>query len=521
MSRARRILCAATIATLAIRVAADGPKLYTVHEFDASVGRIGALAFSSDGRLLVVGGEKGLGVWDAQTGDPIRQGGSSAGPVNAVAVGGQGIFVAFGSSTGRVGTVDLRSGATRDVTRHNSAVTAIALSADGRLGVSGDKDGNLLVWEPEGGSQGSLQDGGHKKEVLALSFDAEGQLISASADLRVVTWDVSGKRPLRRATLQSELRGRAITPNGIAVDREGTKLVLAAQSVTERRGGIYGGRDGQARPGDLKRENSLIVYDVASGISSDPVRTGDAAAERVAASPGGCFAFFTSTDRSQARLHVWGLIRTGDDLLRTDLQGTAVAVAMAPAGQLLSVATEAGRVRTWRVSGAGMADCRSYTETSAPQAPQPGKAVVIPGSERDPLIQADQGIRVAVMRFEVTALDPTLGDGVAEMVSGQLANTKGVVVVERAQIDAILREMEIQRSGLTAADAVRIGKGLNVNKVILGGVRKLGDSAFHISARIVDVATQQQEGYREVQCQNCREQDLPTAVEALRRILVR
>jgi len=80
--------------------------------------------------------------------------------------------------------------------------------------------------------------------------------------------------------------------------------------------------------------------------------------------------------------------------------------------------------------------------------------------------------------------------------------------------------MEIQRSGLTAADAVKIGRGLNARKVLFGSVRRFGESTFLITARVVDVETQQIEGSREVTCENCKEQDLPRSIAALRRTIV-
>jgi len=145
----------------------------------------------------------------------------------------------------------------------------------------------------------------------------------------------------------------------------------------------------------------------------------------------------------------------------------------------------------------------------------------VAGADAEPLILSSSATRLAVMRFESTGVDPTLGDAVAEMVAGQLSNNRNVTVIERAAIESVLRELEIQRSGLTTADAVRIGRGLNARKVLLGSIRRFGEETFVILARLVDVETQQLEGSREVTCQQCREQDLPMAVEALRRLLVR
>lgn len=147
------------------------------------------------------------------------------------------------------------------------------------------------------------------------------------------------------------------------------------------------------------------------------------------------------------------------------------------------------------------------------------KSRVIASPEKEPLILPSAGMKIAVMRFEVTGIEPTLGDGVAEMVAGKVSNNRGFIVVERAAIDTVLREMEIQRSGLTTEDAVKIGRGVNARKVLLGSIRKFGQS-FVMTARVVDVETQQVEGSRNVQCEECSEKDLPLATDTLSALIL-
>jgi TolB-like protein len=372
------------------------------------------------------------------------------------------------------------------------------------------------LWDPDRGAIGPLKDSGQKKDIFVLAFTGSNTLLSASKDLQVVTWDVAGKRALRRGTLQSAVRGRVVVPNTGAVDPTGDKLLLGAQLVAEQRGGALTGA-GLARPSDLKRDNILMPYTVSTGFSGDAVNTTDYLAEHVALGPGACFAFFSSNYREQPRLHVWGLAQEGDDLARIDVMGKVSAVAVESAGHAVAVATETGRIRTWTVSGATPADCDAYMKK--PSSVQVD-AKISTGSETSPLIKGGAGTRVAVLRFDATGIDAGLGDAVAEMVAGELANSPQVTVIERSAIDKVLKEMEIQRSGLTASDAVKIGKGLNAKTVIFGGVRRFGDSTFVVTARSVDVETQQVQGSREVTCENCKEADLPRAVSALRRIIV-
>jgi WD40 repeat protein/TolB-like protein len=499
----------------AAALAPTPPALYPGRDIDSGLGRINDLAFSSDGRLLAAAGPRGFGIWDAQTGNPIRREGAASGAVLRIAFGAKGAFLALGGDDGRVRVVDLRSGNTTDAARHNKPVTAIAFSSDGRMGASGDTEGNIGVWDPERGLIAPLKDGGQKQDIIALAF-AGNTLLSASRDMQVVTWDVAGKRALRRGSLQSTVSGRTVVPTGASVDPKGEKLVLGAQLVSEQRGGMFAGRDGPARPGDLRRDNLLTSYVMSTGIAADPVKTGDYQPEQVALGPGSCFAFFTSNFRNQPRLHVWGLVEQGDDLTRLDLDGRASAIAVEPSGHLVAVGSEAGRIRTWSVSGATPGDCDQYARRTAPTT---GPTITL-GTETSPLISGSAGAAVAVLRFETSGLDATLGDAVAEMIAGELANSPQVKVIERGAINAVLKEMEIQRSGLTEADAVKIGRGLNARSVLLGGVRRFGASTYLVTTRAVDVETQRVLGSREVTCENCGESDLPRAIVALRRAIV-
>ena len=476
------------------------------------MGAIGQIAYSNDGRLIGVAGETGFGWWDAQSGTLQRK--ETAPKTLRIAFSASGNFVAAGGADGRVLSADLRVTGSREAARHTKPVRAIALQADGRLGASGDSEGTILLWDPAAGPVGTLKDGSSKAEVLYLAFSSASTLLAVAADMTVTTWDVNGKRSLRRGGLQTTERGRQIDPAAASLDTTGAKLVVAAQmSGAARIGAVTGG---MANPRDLRRDNVLLPYDVASGISSDAIVTGDFKSETVATSPSGCYAFFTSNYRDQPRVHVWGMVEKGDDLLRQDLPRRAEAIALDGLGRALAIAVGNGKVATFRVSGTTVADCEIYARKPTQAA---GPKITV-GSETSPLIQT-AGTRVAVLRFDTNNASSDLGDGVAEMISGELANSASVVVIERGAINAIVKEMELQRSGLTDSDAVRIGKGLNAKKVLLGSVRRFGEDTFLLTVRVVDVETQRNEGQREVTCENCKEQNVLTAAKELRRLLVR
>ncbi len=493
------------------------PTLYPDQDYDAGLGRVYDLAYSPDGRLLAVAGARGLGVWDAQTGNGIRRSESSVTSLRRIAFGGQANLLAASTDDGRIYLMDLRTWVLKEAVRRPKPATALALSPDGQVAASGDAEGSIVVWDPGGGEiVGELTREGHKKKIMLLGFLSSGNLLSLGEDLQVITWDVGGKRPLRRSTLRLQSSGRSSEPETAHLEAGGLTLAISTQYLIAPRGGHL--TTGPAHPEDLKRVNVIVPYAVSTGISSDPIQCGDFLPRHLALSPGGCFAFFTSAHRDTPRLHLWGLVEKGDDLFRADLQESPTALALDPGGRALAIGFESGKVRTWRVSGARLADCEALRR---PSSSPPAEARIALGPEGEPLIPAGSGYRIAVLRFEVGGIEAHVGEAVSEMVAGELSNSRDVVVVERSAIDAILREMEIQRSGLTTADVVKIGRGLNARKVCLGSVRRFGESTFVILARIVDVETQQVEGTRQVTCENCRERDLPRAVEALRRAILR
>jgi WD40 repeat protein len=125
-----------------------------LHELTGHRNQVDDLAFSPDGRLLVSCGGGGAFVWDVATGrrEPRLPEG-------------------------------LPGGASR-----------AAFSRDGRMlaAASGDR---IRLWEvATWGQRATFQ--GHRDEILALHFAADGRLFSGSRDTTVLAWDVN-PRPAR------------------------------------------------------------------------------------------------------------------------------------------------------------------------------------------------------------------------------------------------------------------------------------------------------------------------------------
>jgi len=80
---------------------------------------------------------------------------------------------------------------------HAAVVSAAAFSPDGRLAVTGARDGKLMVWDA--GHEGSVMVlGGHQGAVVAARFDGDsGQIVTAGEDGYARVWDAHDGKLLR------------------------------------------------------------------------------------------------------------------------------------------------------------------------------------------------------------------------------------------------------------------------------------------------------------------------------------
>ena len=117
-------------------------------------------------------------------------------------------------------------------------------------------------------------------------------------------------------------------------------------------------------------------------------------------------------------------------------------------------------------------------------------------------------------------MPPDVGEAVAEILRNQISGTKNVVLVERQRLEDLKRELGIQYSDLAdPATAVRLGRAAGARKMIFGSLSRLG-TTYTITVRMVEVETSTIDGFRGVECLECKEEDLPAAAAALKGPLV-
>lgn len=101
------------------------------------------------------------------------------------------------------------------------------------------------------------------------------------------------------------------------------------------------------------------------------------------------------------------------------------------------------------------------------------------------------GTNAAVIPFSPGAgIDSAEANIIAERFQAELLNTEKFNLLDRQQMDAILREQGFQQSGAcTGGDcSVQIGQLLGVDKIFTGSVSKIG-SLYTLNVRRIDVTT--------------------------------
>lgn len=123
-------------------------------------------------------------------------------------------------------------------------------------------------------------------------------------------------------------------------------------------------------------------------------------------------------------------------------------------------------------------------------------------------------ITIAVFDFKASGVQQSVANTISEVFRTEITNLSVFEVVEREKLETVLKELELQSSGITQVEKARqIGQILNTQQIILGSVGKLG-SMFILQARLVDVETGQTLSAKKVTC-NCPLEEILPAVENL------
>ena len=188
----------------------------------ASLGEVGALAYSPDGRILATGSgdDTGKGVlvlWDVLSGKP-RVWLPQTGRVCKVAFSPDGEKLAAACGDGKVRMYEARTAKLLAVLKgHTAGADCIAFSPDGKTLASGSFDKTVILWDAVKGAE-LRRLKGHEGWVHALAFFPDGKSVaSCGNDASVRVWDVNTgaeRQTLKDPAMKMSLQSMAASPDG-------------------------------------------------------------------------------------------------------------------------------------------------------------------------------------------------------------------------------------------------------------------------------------------------------------------
>ncbi len=96
-------------------------------------------------------------------------------------------------------------------------------------------------------------------------------------------------------------------------------------------------------------------------------------------------------------------------------------------------------------------------------------------------------VKIAILDFGARGVSKNTANNTSELIRGEMINTRLFTIIERSQLKQILAEQGFQQIGCTDVScAVKLGQLMNVQKILIGTVMKLGNKII-ISGRIVDI----------------------------------
>jgi WD40 repeat protein/tRNA A-37 threonylcarbamoyl transferase component Bud32 len=299
----------------------DGVRLWNAktgqeqNAFDSSA--VAAVAYSADGKRLVsLAGDGAVTSWDLNAdpkGDPVP--GPTLQGATTLTLSGDGLLAAAAQQDGVIVVWSAATGKEVATLRNGTPVSALAFAPDGNTLASAGGDKAVHLWNlASGRERGKLE--GHGSPVRALAFSADGQtLASGGDDYEIRLWDVLGKKT------RSTLTGHQATVSALVFVRDDKILASGDTSGTVR----------------LWRQGS----------NREPVLRGHTAAiTSLAARRQGATVVSASLDGS---LRAWDLVDDEESSPLAGHAGAALAVAFAPDCKLVATGSSDATLKLWEV----------------------------------------------------------------------------------------------------------------------------------------------------------------------------
>ncbi|KAG6904492.1 hypothetical protein DXG01_009495, partial [Tephrocybe rancida] len=308
------------------------------------------IGISPDGKQVVSGNrDRSVCIWDALTGDLVKELKGHTDAVWSVAFSPDGKQVVSGSSDESVCIWDALNGdLVKELKGHTDAVWSVAFSPDGKQVVSGSSDKSVCIWEAlTGDLVKELK--GHTDAVCSVAFSPDGkQVVSGSSDKSVCIWDAL------TGDLAKELKGHTDAVWSAAFSPDGKQVVSGSS------------------------DKSVCIWDALTGDLAKELKGHTDAVWSVAFSPDGKQVVSGSSDKSVC---IWEAL-TGD--LVKELKGhtdAVLSVAFSPDGKQVVSGSSDKSVCIWdALTGDLVKELKGHTDAVVSVAFSPDGKQVVSGS---------------------------------------------------------------------------------------------------------------------------------------------
>ncbi|MFM9057516.1 MAG: WD40 repeat domain-containing serine/threonine protein kinase [Planctomycetaceae bacterium] len=318
-----------------------------------SADTVTAVAWSPDGRRLVIGDRKGvvrIHTADSPTDAEVTTLAVHVGAVWSVAFSPDGRLLAEATGEGTVCVRDIASGTCLETLKVGQTVYAAAFSPDGQVVATGSRDRTVRLWDVESGRETRVLEG-HEGTVYGVAFAPNGAIVATcSHDRTVRLWDAETGR--QRAVLHGHddrVFDVAVSPDGRVVasaSEDGTVRLWDILGETEtgclhhpvRVNAIAFSADG-TQIATAAADGILRIWDVGRGVEAMHLRGHRAAVWSLA---------WAAEGRRVATGAADGDIRLWDPARRLDVLpvgGRVLSAAHSPDGMTLAIGTDAAEVR--------------------------------------------------------------------------------------------------------------------------------------------------------------------------------
>ena len=223
--------------TVKVHDATTGQEALTLK---GNMGLVYSVAFSPDAKRIVTGNEDGVTVWDAATGQKTRSPDGYKSPVHSVVFSPDGKHIVAGKWDRSLSVWDAGTGReVRTLYGHTGPVCSVAFSLNGKHVLSGDRDGTVKIWDAATGEvMRSFK--AHTRSVRSVAFSPDGKRIVSGGEYQQIVGTVGEIKMWDTAPGQETLsqEGHLGTVLSVAFSPDGKRIVSGGGTARDKPGEV-------------------------------------------------------------------------------------------------------------------------------------------------------------------------------------------------------------------------------------------------------------------------------------------